>query len=244
MAEPLPFVLGDPTQIQQVLLNFCVNARDAMPDGGHLTVIAEPAEVEEQEAKHYLEGKPGTFVRIEVTDTGTGIPPGVIDKIFEPFFTTKPTGKGTGLGLSTVFSIVKSHGGFVSVSSKPGVGTTFATYLPVAEVLEAEDIDVALDAPLLGNGEKILIVDDEPHILEVTAVVTDLSMPEMDGFTAIRTLRGQGLTLPIIASSGLGTDQAEAALDAGADIFLAKPYTAERLSTILYEVLHRLPTTK
>ena len=123
-------IQGDPTQIHQVLLNLCVNARDAMPRGGALTISAENRALDEHYAALEADAAPGPYVYIQVEDTGTGIPPEVIEKIFDPFFTTKEVGKGTGLGLSTSAAIVKSHGGFMRVYSEPGKGTRFKLYLP------------------------------------------------------------------------------------------------------------------
>ena len=123
-------VSGDPTQLHQVLLNLCVNARDAMPDGGTLFLAAENVTLDAAFAGVNIEAKAGPHVLLKVQDTGTGIPPEILDRIFEPFFTTKDVGKGTGLGLSTSLAIVKSHGGFIRVESEPGAGTTFSVYLP------------------------------------------------------------------------------------------------------------------
>ncbi len=158
-------VQGDATQLQQVLMNLCVNARDAMPEGGHLLLAAENVRVDEPYARRVLEARPGPYVRLTVSDTGTGIPHDILDKIFEPFFTTKPVGKGSGLGLSTVYSIVRSHGGFINVYSEPGQGTTFRVYLPAAPEVEATAAEV--ETPTYrGAGEGILLVDDEPFVLE------------------------------------------------------------------------------
>jgi signal transduction histidine kinase len=131
--EPLRPIRGDGTQIKQVLLNLCLNARDAMPTGGEITIRAEEVGVSEALARSQPGLAPGDFVRVAVRDTGTGIPPGILGKIFDPFFTTKGLGKGTGLGLSMVLGIVKSHGGFLTVESRPGQGTTFLLYFPAAE---------------------------------------------------------------------------------------------------------------
>lgn len=158
-------VLGDPTQIHQILLNLCVNARDAMPNGGSLVIGMENTTLDEHYAAMNLQAKPGNYVNINVTDTGMGIPPALIEKIFEPFFTTKEVGKGTGLGLSTVIAIVKGHEGFVNVYSEPGKGTTFRVYIPAVE----NPSQVTCHAPEQttlprGNGETILLVDDEPSL--------------------------------------------------------------------------------
>jgi PAS domain S-box-containing protein len=162
-------VLCDPTQVHQVLLNLCVNARDAMPNGGSLTVDVANCEFDEQYAAMNLQAKPGRYVNISVTDSGTGIPPAILDKIFEPFFTTKEMNKGTGLGLSTVLAIVKSHGGLVNVYSEPGKGTTFKVYLPAVENPSGAQKTRTKRVTLpRGNGEMILLVDDEVSILTIT----------------------------------------------------------------------------
>ncbi len=163
-----PFV-GDPTQINQVLLNLCVNARDALPEGGQLLLRASNAEVDAQYAVMNRGVAAGHYIVIEVTDNGTGIPPAVIDRIFEPFFTTKPTGKGTGLGLSTVLAIVRSHGGFVNVYSEPEQGSTFKVYLPAQPDAALAGSASPFEEKLpRGAGELILVVDDEAPILNVT----------------------------------------------------------------------------
>jgi PAS domain S-box-containing protein len=162
-------ILGDPTQMHQVLLNLCVNARDALPSGGNLTVGIENTTVDAQYAAMNIEAKPGRYVQIYVTDTGTGIPPSLLEKIFEPFFTTKEVNKGTGLGLSTVSGIVKSHGGFISVYSELGKGSTFKVYFPAMESsAERRTTQTKRLSFARGNGETILIVDDEASIRTIT----------------------------------------------------------------------------
>jgi PAS domain S-box-containing protein len=162
-------LLGDPTQVHQILLNLCLNARDAMPDGGRLNISAENHTLDEHYATMDIQAKAGRYVCISVTDSGTGIPEKIIHKIFEPFFTTKELNKGTGLGLSTVMAIVKSHEGIAKVYSEPGKGTTFRVYLPamghsgVAPPERTEQVILPR-----GNGETILVVDDEASILTVT----------------------------------------------------------------------------
>lgn len=167
MPRDLWTVLGDATQIHQVLLNLCVNSRDAMPNGGVLTLSAENVLLGEDCSKINIDAKPGKYVILTVSDTGRGIPQGIIDKIFEPFFTTKDVGKGTGLGLSTVLALVKAHNGFINVTSEINQGTTFKIYLPGAEIAEAA-IPVEADYDkYLGHGELILVVDDESSIREI-----------------------------------------------------------------------------
>jgi PAS domain S-box-containing protein len=161
-------VSGDPTQLHQALINLCVNARDAMPHGGSLKLSVENKVLDESYSAMNPEARPGPYVVIRVTDSGTGIPPEIKDKIFDPFFTTKDIGKGTGLGLSTVLAIVKGHQGFIHLSSQIGKGSTFEIYLP-AESPKAEEITTAEGsiAPF-GGGELILVVDDEEIILDIS----------------------------------------------------------------------------
>jgi len=166
-------ISADPTQIHQVLMNLCVNARDAMPAGGTLTLKAENIVIDEDYLEMHRDAHPGKFVLIAVGDTGEGIEPENIGKIFEPFFTTKEIGKGTGLGLSTVAGIVKSHQGFVNVYSEPGKGTRFGVYLPAIETKETR-VDESVKAELpKGNGECVLVVDDEESIRMITQMTLE-----------------------------------------------------------------------
>jgi two-component system cell cycle sensor histidine kinase/response regulator CckA len=261
-------VCGDSTQLHQVLMNLCVNARDAMPCGGCLTISAENLAVDENYARMHLEAKVGPYTVITVTDTGVGIAPEILERIFEPFFTTKELGKGTGLGLSTAIGIVKSHGGFVNVYSKVGRGTSFKVYLPAVQETEVQ-LTQELE-PLIGKGELILVVDDEPGIQEITktsleaynyktliagdgieaialyaqnrhqisAVLMDMMLPSLDGITAIRTLQKIDPKVKIIATSGLmSSSKLAEASDAGAKVFLAKPYTVKELLLTLQKLL-------
>jgi PAS domain S-box-containing protein len=226
-------VSGDATQLHQVLMNLCVNARDAMPEGGTLSITAENLVIDENYARIRMDAKAGPYIVINTSDTGTGIAPDLLERIFEPFFTTKEHGKGTGLGLSTVNGIVKSHGGFVDVISYLGEGTQFKVYLPAVRAAETQYLD---DSELLsGKGELVLFVDDEASIREITktlleantyqvltasdgieaitlyakhkaeisVVLTDMMMPSMDGLTTIRTLQKINPQVKIIAVSGL-----------------------------------------
>ncbi|GEM_PF-113507 len=169
-------VEGDRTQIQQVLLNLCVNARDAMQQGGTLTLDAENAEIDEaQAAKLSTEAHAGPHVLIRVSDTGSGIPPEIIDRIFDPFFTTKAQGKGTGLGLSTAVGIVKGHGGFITVTSESGKGTTFKVFLPGVPGSKSTDtvFDIKPTPIPEGRGDMILMVDDELEILKANQKILE-----------------------------------------------------------------------
>jgi PAS domain S-box-containing protein len=160
-------VLADATQLSQVLLNLCVNARDAMPDGGTLTIAATNVSVSPGEAARQPDAAPGEYVRLEVIDSGTGIAPEIVDRIFDPFFTTKRAGHGTGLGLSTVLGIVRSHGGFVTLVTRPGGGSRFAVFWP-ASASPATDYPSPVPATVehrAGHGQTVLVVDDEAPIL-------------------------------------------------------------------------------
>ncbi len=167
--QDLWLINGDPTQLHQVLINLAVNARDAMPHGGTLTLTATNLTVAGQFASMSQEAKAGPHVLLQVTDTGLGIPPELRERIFDPFFTTKEPGKGTGIGLATVHTIVKSHGGFLNVESEVGRGTTFKIYLPadraILPVVSAHPLSAELPR---GRNELVLVVDDEISIREVT----------------------------------------------------------------------------
>ncbi|QJR37880.1 hybrid sensor histidine kinase/response regulator [Gemmatimonas groenlandica] len=158
---------GDPTQLQQVLVNLCFNARDAMPTGGTLIISADNVTLDTNDAGRYLGAKVGPYVRLHVEDNGTGILPDDLERIFDLFFTTKTVGKGTGLGLSTSLAIVKSHGGFVRVDSEPGHGTKFDVYLPARTSVVHVAQDRAVERPH-GHGELVLVVEDEPSIRQIT----------------------------------------------------------------------------
>jgi PAS domain S-box-containing protein len=264
--QPLGMIYADPTQLHQVLMNLCVNARDAMPEGGVLTLSAENRCVDDSFAQLNLEAQVGDYVVITVADTGSGIPLEVRDRIFEPFFTCKAPGQGTGLGLSTVLGIVKSHGGFLQVYSQVGQGTQFNVYLPKTEDTTTEH-QLAKTLPL-GQGELVLIVDDDvdvqrtnqallesycyktlvandgleaiaiyaKHQDQISVVLIDIMMPKMDGITAVRRLRKINPQVKIIAISGLASNR-EPVLAAGANLFLAKPYATEDLLSHLYDLM-------
>ena len=183
-------VSGDATQLHQVLMNLCVNARDAMPEGGTLTLKLENQEFDESFARMTPGARPGRYVCLSVTDTGEGIAPEHLDKIFDPFFTTKELGKGTGLGLSTVLGIVQSHDGFIQVHSQPGRGTQFKVYLPASETAEALPASEANQLLPQGGGELVLVVDDEKSVRQVTR-----HLLERNGYRVIEAAEGaDGIT--------------------------------------------------
>jgi PAS domain S-box-containing protein len=163
----------DPTQLYQVLMNLCVNARDAMPDGGTLTLGVENVEVDEARAATIPGVSPGRYVVLSVADTGTGIAPELLDKIYDPFFTTKEIGRGTGLGLSTVLGIVKNHQGFVQVKTELGRGTRFQVLLPACAAEYTAPVPAAPETLPQGHGELVLVVDDEENVRQVTGMILE-----------------------------------------------------------------------
>ena len=270
VADDVWRVQGDRTQLHQVLMNLCVNARDAMPGGGQLTVTAGNRFVEEVPVDAAAGARPGRYVEIRVADTGTGMTTDVLEKLFEPFFTTKETGRGTGLGLSTSLAIVRSHGGFLSVRSEAGRGSVFTVCLPADLDTGASTTAAwtATPAPA-GRGELVLLVDDEPQVRSVAKralehngyevvtaahgaeavvlyaehrrrrpiVVTDMTMPVMDGPATVLALRALDPDVRVIGSSGLGaTGNAVKAADIGLVHFVTKPYEADQLLRVLREV--------
>ena len=164
----LPSVMADPGQLEQVLVNLAVNARDAMPTGGRLTIDTALVAVDAEHAAARAGLSTGRYVRLRVSDTGTGMPKEVIDKAFEPFFTTKPSGQGTGLGLATVYGIITQAGGTVRIYSESGIGTTFTILLPVTDAEAYRQQPEESLAELAGHGATVLVVEDESALREVT----------------------------------------------------------------------------
>ena len=261
-------VNADVNQLHQVLMNLAVNARDAMPHGGKLSIKADNFTVNSEYVRLHLDAAEGCYVVITVCDTGVGIPPEIVDRIFEPFFTTKEIGHGTGLGLSTVIGIVKSHGGFVDVQSDRQQGTQFKVFLPAYDTTVSPTEENAVIPQ--GRGELVLVVDDESSMREVTKatletynyrvltasngieaialyarehqaidlVIMDIMMPEMDGKTAIRTLKQINPEVNIVAVSGLITSQEIVnQLDGDVRAFMSKPYTNEELLEIVHLII-------
>jgi PAS domain S-box-containing protein len=238
ISSDLWMISGDATQMHQVFMNLCVNARDAMPHGGTLQITAENLFIDEQYARMHLDANVGPYVVVTVTDTGMGIPPDILHRIFDPFFTTKDVGKGTGLGLSAVLGIVKTHGGFVDVYSEVNNGSTFKVYLPANQsTVVPTDDNVEL---LSGQQELILVVDDEAAICEtlkttleiynyevltasdgieaislfaeyqdkIKGVLIDIMMPSIDGLSVIPLLRQFNPSVYVVAMSGLNSTEA------------------------------------
>ena len=226
-------VRGDATQLKQVLMNLCLNARDAMPSGGRIRLTLSNVDLDDAQARSLGVARPGPHVLIAVADNGGGIPPELIEKVFDPFFTTKEVGKGSGMGLATVRGIVKGHDGALSLESQLGQGTTVRIYLPA----QARDSTPPMELPVqkAGAGKIILLVDDDAsvrdvlgalliahgyrvlragsgtealqhfdrHDGEIALVLTDITMANMNGVELIERLRGRDSKLPILAMSGM-----------------------------------------
>jgi PAS domain S-box-containing protein len=235
LGEPRP-VLADATQLKQLLLNLCINARDAMPAGGTITLSAEEEMIDEDRARTMAESSTGPHLHLRIADTGCGIPPEIVDRIFDPFFTTKAAGKGTGLGLSMVRGIVKGHRGFLHLESSVGAGTTFHIYLPTLEAPASRGVSAA---PFRGKGETLLVIDDdadvramlkpflEQHRYEVlaaldsatgiaelrrrvgdlTAVIIGLGRTGMSAATAIAEVRAIAPHLPVVVCANAAGDR-------------------------------------
>ena len=235
-AEPA-WILGDPSQIEQVFINLAVNARDAMPQGGEIVFSTELVTIADRN-EHEQEVAAGDYVAVSVSDTGCGVPKEIQDRVFEPFFTTKEQGKGTGMGLATAYGVVKNHGGFVRLWSEPGVGTRFTVYLPASPQEAPHSPGAARPETSRGSG-RILVIDDEEvvremvsrilerlgysvtafgdgetaiahfreHAAETDLVILDMSMPGMDGRACYRALKEIDPTVCALLSSGYAQDQ-------------------------------------
>lgn len=263
-------VLADPTQIQQVLMNLCMNARDAMPNGGTLTIRLGRSTIDAETAGKYPGSKPGTYALVSIKDTGIGIAPEHLANIFDPFFTTKAPDKGTGLGLASVFGVVESHGGFVQVDSNLGAGSEFHVYLRAHHAQRAPEVESQARGEVPGAEPLLLLVDDSPAILrvlessvrrrgyrvleardgfaalaaleqhpgEVTAVVTDLAMPKLDGLSLVRAIRARNSAVPVAVMTGAITaDQVESLRALGVREILRKPFGADAFLASLTRLL-------
>ena len=231
---------ADPGQVNQILMNLCLNARDAMPDGGTLTVSSANVTLRTDELPPLGAARPGRYVRLRVQDTGTGMPPDVLARIYEPFFTTKPVGRGTGLGLAVVFGIVQAHGGWIACDSTPALGTAFEVYLPMHDLPAAGPRPTPVPRPSpLGRGERILLADDEPMIRDLAnAVLTRLGYAltlAADGAEAVAAFAAAGgkfdavildLTMPNL--SGREALVQIRAANSDVPVILASGYSADQ----------------
>jgi two-component system cell cycle sensor histidine kinase/response regulator CckA len=264
-AQMLPLILADRGQIEQVVMNLCVNSRDAMPNGGQLFLETEVVVINGAFRESHPWARPGRYVLLTVRDTGSGIAPGHIDRVFDPFFTTKEN--GSGLGLATVYGIVKRHGGLVHVSSETNKGTTFKVYLPVSE-RQASDLGNKPKESVRGGPETILVAEDEPHVRavvgrilsgagyviieardglealelfkrergQVDLVLMDAVMPRMGGPEALAEIRLLAPQQPVIISSGYTETSGGPVAHLAAE-FLPKPYEPDALLRIVRRTL-------
>ena len=268
----LSAVNADPNQMEQVLLNFCINSRDAMPEGGRITIQTSNLELDDAMAAQQFSLTPGRYVTLSVSDTGIGMDQEIQSHIFEPFFTTKGPERGTGLGLATVYGIVKQSGGHVSVYSEPGRGTTFRVYLPAVSQETRADEQISAPQELLQGTETVLLVEDaaplrtlyhkileergytvleaddgqraieiaEQYAGDIALLLTDVSLPKMNGSTLARILLQQRSTMKVLFMSGHSDDVVSGPdhlLPAGAG-FLQKPFTTEELFRRMREMLN------
>lgn len=263
-------VIADANQLESALLNLAVNARDAMPDGGRLTIGASRETVGSSN-RHGL--SPGDYVLIKVIDTGVGMPPDLVDKVFEPFFTTKPIGQGTGLGLSMIYGFAQQSGGSVAIASEPGIGTEITLYLPAADE-GPETIAKEAATPIVeGEGQIVLVVEDDdavrllicevlselsyttiqaddatPAILHLTSnrtidlMVSDVGLPSMNGRQLADVARQHRPDLPVLFVTGYAENAATKAGFLGSNMdMIAKPFAVETLSTKVNELMARQP---
>jgi two-component system cell cycle sensor histidine kinase/response regulator CckA len=267
LAVDLPAIEADEGQMEQLLLNLFVNAADAMPAGGDLTLKTSHARHEEMRGRLY-DPKPGSYVSLAITDTGLGMDKQTQERVFEPFFTTKEMGCGTGLGLASVYGIAKSHGGYIDVESEEGQGTTFTVFLPVSK--QTLPVRVESAGQVLVGSETVLIVDDEELVLKVGAnmleklgynvhkanggreaieiyrensrtidlVILDMIMPQLGGGQVYDEMKETNPHVKVLLSSGYAVEgQADDILSRGCDGFIQKPFTIEDLSQKVRELL-------
>jgi len=240
LADGLSCVRADPTQVEQVLMNLCINSRDAMPSGGRISIETRNADFSEKDARRLAGVQSGCFAELRVIDTGTGMDASTREKIFEPFFTTKGTGKGTGLGLATVYGIVKQHNGFIQVESEPGQGSTFRIFLPVNEEPVPHEFrsDILEDLTVRGGTETILLADDHEGIREMAQSVLTAKgyrvLLATDGEEAIEIFRANRDHISLILldvimprRSGAEVFAAVKALRPGISVIFATGYSNE-----------------
>jgi len=241
LSDNLKPVYADPTQIEQIIMNLVINARDAMADGGRLVLQTENVFLDEKSCRDFPGFAPGEYDLLAISDTGMGMDNEIIEHIFEPFYTTKEIGKGTGLGLAMVYGIVKNHNGFIYCESIPGQGTTFKIYLPVIEAKSQEpgaERKCEKEMPA-GGSETILLVDDEEAILEIGR-----EFLEHSGYTVITAESGEDaieivskahtsspdvviLDLNMPGMGGYECLQEIVKIDSGLKVLIASGYSAE-----------------
>lgn len=270
LGKDLPPVQGDPSQLDQVIMNLSINAKEAMPDGGELTISTKRVYLDEEFCKRHPGAKVGEYIRLRVSDTGMGMDEETVSRIFEPFFTTKERGMGAGLGLSIVYGIVEGLGGCISVWSEPGKGSSFDVYLPISK--GDADQKGEQEAVLSHGSGTILVVDDEDVVREVLAemlkklgyrvilaadgreavkifeesykdidlVIIDLNMPVMNGYDTFRELKRVDPGVRSLLATGFSMDgSSKRLLDEGVLGFLHKPFTIEKISAAIKEILEK-----
>ncbi len=271
-AENLWNTLIDPVQLDQIVMNLAVNARDAMPHGGTFTIHTCNICLDEKTSTEVIDAIPGEYVQLTFSDSGTGISTEVIQHIFEPFFTTKEQGKGTGLGLATIYGIIRQNQGFIQVINKEDCGAEFTVYLPRYDAPSTEQIKTTRSFTP-GKGS-ILVVEDEAPLckmlslflkelgysvheallpsraLEIVAdesltidlVLSDVVMPEMNGTALIKLIREKRSTVPVIFVSGYTAENISQELDEKGVEFMQKPYDFKKLSLKIHELLGSVET--
>ncbi len=243
LAPNLGMVRADPSQVEQVLMNLCLNARDAMPRGGRLLIETQDVELDEEFCRNYADVRPGRYVRLSVTDNGEGMDAATLEHIFEPFFTTKELGKGTGLGLATVYGVVKQHAGLVQVYSEPGRGTTFHVYLPLSATTpqKVDKRERTRSGPVRGGAETILVAEDHDGVREMARATLDGLGYQVilanDGEEAVRVFQEHreaiALVLLDVVMPKLGGPEAYARMaaeKAGLPVLFVTGYSAEAAS--------------
>ncbi len=236
--DTLKIINADPNQMEQVLMNLAVNARDAMPDGGKLIIGTDNVVLKEKFCRFHIGAVPGTYVMLTVSDTGHGMHRDIVEHIFEPFYTTKEIGKGTGLGLAMVYGIVKSHSGYIICDSDVGSGTTFKIYLPIIEEATDEDLGDEPEAIPEGGTETILLVDDESYIRDLgKKMLTRFGytvLTAVDGESALALYREKrahiSLVILDLSMPGMGGERCLEELlraDPGAKVVIASGYAAD-----------------
>jgi len=251
LEAPNPLVIGDPSQLENALLNLCINARDAMPEGGVLRVATQRVPLDEAFCRALVgfSLEPGAYVRLTVEDSGHGIPPEIRDRIFEPFFTTKPTGKGTGLGLAAVYGIVKDHRGLIQVDSAPGQGTAFNIYLPLEESALLPSESKPSLPTRLGGGSVLVIEDEEVVRSTASMLLQNLGYDVIlaaDGLEGIRCFQANRARIRLVlldmvmpGISGKETAQRLATIDPSVPIIITSGFSMELCaSELLNEGIH------
>ena len=269
-SQDIRHVIADANQLESALLNLAVNARDAMPDGGKLTIRAFQQTISEP---NKLDLAPGEFIAIEVSDTGVGMPPEVIGKVFEPFFTTKPIGQGTGLGLSMIYGFAQQSGGTVSISSEPDRGTNIVLYLPAAQTALEADIAEMAEPAAEGQGQTVLVVEDDDAVgllicevlsdlfyktirfadaapavkylasdARIDIMVSDVGLPSMNGRQLAEIARRNRPELPILFVTGYAENAATRASFVGTNMdMISKPFAVEKLAAKISELMAKQP---